>query len=121
VLREVGDAHRRLLRELTQRISTRLDAEFTEVPGSDGPRLGVALKERGKACVVELSMVGLLRAVADLPARESLRIRLKAARDRMMFRAPPVPLPRHIEAALDPASSRFQFGGGGFRGGRGRR
>jgi len=67
-------------------------------------------------------MVQLLQAVGDLGARESLRIRIKAARDRMMFRPPPVPLPRHIEAALDPASSRFRFGGGNnFRSGRGRR
>ncbi len=118
----MSDAHRRLLRELAQRISTRLDAEFTDVPGSDGQRLGVALRERGKACSVELSMAQLLSAVDDLGARESLRVRLKAARDRMMFRPPPVPLPRHVEAALDPGSSRFRSGGGNnLRWGPGRR
>jgi len=107
---------------LAHRISNRLDAEFTEVPGGDGQRLCIALRERGKASAVELSMVQLRSAVGDLGAREALRVRLKAARDRMLFRPPPVRLPRHVEAALDPASSRFRSGGGSnFRSGRGGR
>jgi len=92
-----------------------------EVPGGDGARLGVALRERGKSCVVELSTALVLQAFGDVAGRESLRVRLKGARDRMLFRPPPVRLPRHIEAAMDPASSRFRFGGGSSGSGRGRR
>ena len=48
-LREIGDTQQRLLRGLAQRISTRLDAEFTEPAGADSPNIGIALSERGRS------------------------------------------------------------------------
>src|SRR5438094_580529 len=50
-------------------------------------------------------------------AREALRQRIKATRDRMLFRAPPPPLPKNIAAAGDPAFFRSRGPGPG----RGRR
>src|SRR5439155_378829 len=50
-------------------------------------------------------------------AREALRQRIKATRDRMLFRTPPPPLPKNIAAAGDPAFFRSRGPGPG----RGRR
>jgi len=116
-LREIGDAQQRLLRELTQRISTRLDAEFTEPVGADSPNIGIALNERGRSGALEVPAALLLRADAEADAREALRQRIKATRDRMLFRAPPPPLPKNIAAAGDPAFFRSRGPGPG----RGRR
>jgi hypothetical protein len=116
-LREIGDAQQRLLRALTQRISTRLDAEFTEPVGAQSPNIGIALSERGRSGTLEVPAALLLRADAEADAREALRQRIKATRDRMLFRAPPPPLPRNIAAAGDPVFFRSRGPGPG----RGRR
>ena len=116
-LREIGDSQQRLLRELAQRISTRLDAAFTEAVGSDSPNIGIALSERGRSAAMEVPAVLLLRADAEADAREALRQRIKATRDRMLFRTPPPPLPKNIAAAGDPAFFRSRGPGPG----RGRR
>jgi hypothetical protein len=75
-----------LLEELTRQISNRLEAMFTELPGADGPSIGVELRERGRTVVI------------------------KGRRDRMLFRPPPVPLPKRIESVSDPGGSRFGRG-----------
>ena len=105
------------MRELTQRISTRLDAEFTEPVGADSPNIGITLSERGRNGALEVPAALLLRADAEADAREALRQRIKATRDRMLFRAPPPPLPKNIAAAGDPAFFRSRGPGPG----RGRR
>jgi len=115
-LREIGNPQQRLLRELAQRISNRLDAEFTEAPGSDSPNIGVALSERGRTVALEVPGALLLRADNENDAREALRQRIKAARDRMLFRAPPPPLPKNIAPAGDPAFFRSRGPGGPGRG-----
>jgi hypothetical protein len=118
-IKEIGTPHRQLLEELSGQISNRLEAGFTELPGADGASVGVELRERGRAVVMELPMALLASAVSDAIARETVRVRIKARRDRMLFRPPPVPLPKHITSVADPAGSRFGYGRG--PGGRGRR
>src|SRR5207245_1222222 len=102
-LREIGDAQQRLLRVLTQRISTRLDAEFTEPVGAESPNIGIALSERGRSAALEVPAILLLRADAEADAREALRQRIKATRDRLLFRTPPPRPPP--PATLAPLSS----------------
>ena len=119
-LHDVAASHRRLLKELSGQISNRLEAVFTELSDADGPNIGVALHERGQRIVMELPAALLLRADEDATVREAIRVRIKGRRDRMMFRPPPVPLPRRITAAPDPAPPRSGFGRGPDRG-RGRR
>lgn len=114
-LRDIGDPQQRLLRELAGRISNRLDAEFTEPAGAESHNIGVTLRERGHSAVMEVPEALLLSADAEPVAREALRVRIKATRDRMLFRPPPTPLPKKITAAADPAALR----GGGFGFGRG--
>jgi hypothetical protein len=119
-LREVGPDHQRLLRELSSQISNRLETAFTNLPGADSPNIGVELVERGRRVVMEVPAALFERAEDDPSAREAIRVRIKAKRDRMLFRAPPVPLPKRIAAAPDPAGPRAGFGR--FQGpGRGRR
>jgi hypothetical protein len=119
-LRDIGDPQQRLLRELAGRISNRLDAEFTEPAGAESRNIGLKLRERGHSAMMEVPETLLLSANGDPSAREALRVRIKATRDRMLFRRPPTPLPKNITAAADPATSRGGFGFG--RGpGRGRR
>jgi hypothetical protein len=115
-LREITPAHQRTLRELSSRISKGLEAEFAELP-VEGPNVGVRLQERGKKATMELPGLLLQQAEDDATARETVRVRIKATRDRMLFRAPPMPLPKKIAAAPDPSSTRFGmgFGGGGNR------
>ena len=118
-LTDVTPAHRRLLDELSGRISTRLEAHFTELPTADGQHIGIALRERGSSVVMELP-ASLLDDAADNPAaRETLRTRIKARRDRMLFKPPPAALPKHIAPMSDPIWNRPRGGGGG--GGYGRR
>ncbi len=84
---------------------------------AEGLNLAVVLRERGRTVRIEIPLEALTRAVNDPSALEALRIRLKGRRDRMLFRRPPAPLPKHIA----PLSS---FGTDGPRGGfrpRGRR
>src|SRR5207237_8150350 len=116
-LRGRGGAPQRVRRERTHRIPARLDAEFTEPVGAESPNIGITLSERGRNGALEVPAVLLLRAEAEADAREALRQRIKATRDRMLFRAPPPPLPKNIAAAGDPAFFRSRGPGPG----RGRR
>jgi hypothetical protein len=119
-LRDVTAAHQRLLRALTARISTSLETEFSELPGQGSPNVGVVLRERHREVTVEIPGALLLQAGSDLVAREAIRVRLKSRRDRMLFQAPPAPLPKHIASAPTPGSTGGGFGRGGG-GPRGRR
>src|SRR5438034_1122095 len=92
-------------------------AVITEAVGADSQNIGIALSERGRSGALEVPAVLLLRADAEADAREALRQRIKATRDRMLFRAPPPPLPKNIAAAGDPAFFRSRGPGPG----RGRR
>lgn len=117
-LRDVTASHHRLLRDLTNRISGALETEFSELPGDDGPNVGVVLREQRRRVVIEIPATLLMEAVEDPSAREAIRVRIKGRRDRMLFRAPPSPLPKHISATPLPGSMHFGFGrgGGGMRG-----
>jgi hypothetical protein len=115
-LREITPAHQRTLRELSARISKGLEAEFSELP-VEGPNVGVRLQERGKKATMEIPALLLQQAEDDATARESIRVRIKATRDRMLFRPPPTPLPKKIASAPDPSSTRFGMGFGGGGGG----
>ena len=123
-LHDVTASHQRLLRDLTKQISTGLEATFSEVPGADGRNvgIGVVLREGHRQVVMELPEALLVQALDDVSAREAIRIRIKGRRDRMLFKAPPKPLPKHIAPASAPGGMNFGFGFG--RGGgppRGRR
>jgi hypothetical protein len=120
-LKEITASHERLLRDLTSRISNGLETEFSELPGTDGPNVGVILRERRRVVVMEIPGALLMQAADDLAAREAIRVRIKGRRDRMLFQAPPSPLPKHIAAAPTPGSMPFGFGRGGGGGFRGRR
>lgn len=111
---EIAPAHRKLLGEVTGRISMRLEACFVDLPGGDDTRVGIELEEGGRKVVMELPLAVLLQAVVDPSGRELLRTRIKARRDRMLFRAAPPALPKHIPplVSLPPPRS------GGYRGGR---
>ena len=113
--REIAASHRQLLDELIGQISNRLECGFTELPGAEG-NVGIELRERGRTVVMELPVALLASAVSDAIAREAVRVRIKTRRDRMLFRPPPVPLPKHITSVADPAGSRFGFGRGPNRG-----
>ena len=115
-LREITPAHQRTLRELSSRISKGLEAEFSELP-VEGPNVGVRLQERGKKATMEIPGLLLQQAEDDATARETIRVRIKATRDRMLFKPPPMPLPKKIAAAPDPSSTRFGMGFGGGGGG----
>lgn len=118
-LKDVTASHQRLLRDLTSRISCGLETEFSELPGADGPNVGVVLREQHRQVVMEIPAALLMQAADDLAAREAIRVRIKGRRDRMLFRAPPAPLPKHIAVAPAPGMSHFGFGGrGGGRRGR---
>ena len=115
-LREITPAHQRTLRELSARISKGLEAEFSELP-IEGPNVGVRLQERGRKATMEIPGLLLQQAEDDASARETIRVRIKATRDRMLFKPPPMPLPKKITAAPDPSSTRFGMGFGGGGGG----
>jgi hypothetical protein len=112
-LSEVSPSQRRLLNELVNRISDRLEAHFVELPGDDDNRIGVALREAGRKVVIEVPLAVLVHATEDANGREILRTRMKARRDRMMFREPPRALPKNIVPMFSPGPPR-----NGFRGGR---
>ena len=118
--KEVTASHQRLLRDVTGRISSGLETEFSELPGADGPNVGLILRERRRQVVMEIPGALLIQAVEDLTAREAIRVRIKGRRDRMLFQAPPTPLPKHIATAPAPGGMHFGFGRGGG-GSRGRR
>jgi hypothetical protein len=113
-LRDVTASQRRLLGELTGRISRRLEADFAQPSGADSPNIGVTLQERGKRGSLEVPETVLVEAETDLAVRDSLRVRIKSARDRMLFQPPPARLRTDIAPAGEPF---FHRGGGG----RGRR
>lgn len=115
-LHEVTASHQRLLRDLTSRISNGLESEFSELKDADGPNVGVILRERRCEVVMEIPAALLMQAVDDLTAREAIRVRIKGRRDRMLFKAPPGPLPKHIARAPAPGGFQFGFGRGGPRG-----
>ena len=117
--RELGEAEHRLLRELAGRISNRLEATFSERPGSDGTTVLIELSERGKTATMEMQTALLGRAQEDPASKEEMRVRIKSTRDRMLFRPPPRPLPKNITSAADPAL--LSRGGFGRQSGRGRR
>ena len=118
-LKDIADSHRRLLRELTRRISKRLEAEFTSLPCADGPNIGIQLREGHRKVVMELPAAVLLRAEGDMTVQEAIRVRIKTRRDRMLFRLEPIALRERIGGAgRHPPSGGF---GGGQRHGRGRR
>ena len=116
--KEITPSHQRLLRDVTNRISSGLETEFSELPGADGPNVGLILRERRRQVVMEIPAVLLAQAVEDLTAREAMRVRIKGRRDRMLYQAPPSPLPKHIASAPAPGGMHFGFGrsGGGPRG-----
>ena len=116
-LNAITPSHRRLLRELANRISNRLEAEFSEPPGGEGASVGIVLHEDGRRVAIEIPATLLERATGDVTAREEMRVRIKGRRDRMLFREPPRPLPKRIAVAPTPGSLQFGFrGGSGFRG-----
>ena len=119
-LRDVTASQRRLLGQVTGRISNRLEANFAQPSGTDSLNIGVMLQERGKKGALEVPETVLLEAETDLVARDSLRLRIKSARDRMLFIPPPARLRTDIAPAGEPFFNRGgppRFGGGG----RGRR
>jgi len=120
-LKDIGERQQQILRQLASRISNKLEAEFVEPPAADSPNIGIALQERGQKGTLEISQALLARAHAEPIALETIRVRIKATRDRMMFKPPPRPLPKNITPAADPGFGRSGFGRGGGGPGRGRR
>ncbi len=86
---------------------------FVELPASNDAHIGVALHEGHRNVVIEMPVAVLVQATEDPNGREILRTRIKARRDRMMFRVPPRALPKDIAPLFNPGPPR-----GGFRGGR---
>jgi hypothetical protein len=117
LLKEITGGQHRMLRELSSRISNRLEAEFSELAG---PNVGITLRERGKTVVMEVPGALLAQAGTDPTAQEAMRVRIKGRRDRMLFRPPPAPLPKRIEPAGTPGGGYFGSRGGGGPGRRGR-
>src|SRR5436189_274144 len=87
-----------------------------ELPGPDGPNVGVTLRERRRHVVMEVPGALLAQAADDLSAREMLRVRIKTRRDRMLFQAPPRPLPKNIASTVMPGGFGAHRVGGGPRG-----
>jgi hypothetical protein len=113
-----------LLAELTDafRPGARPSARSGSAPES--LNVGVTLQERAKHGRLEIPYALLQEAESDRTARDALRGRIKAARDRMLFRPPPPARPRADIAPLsdpailsDPAMwNRGNFGRGDGRG-----
>jgi hypothetical protein len=112
-LRDVSPAQHQLLAQLASGISGRLEVRFMEVADEDQAQIGVALREGSRSVVVTVPFALLTQAVDNAAGREQLRTRLKARRDRMMFKTPPAPLPKHIAPLLTSVGPPR----GGFRGG----
>jgi hypothetical protein len=112
---EITASQQRLLRDVTTRISNALEFEIADLPGADGSHVGVTLRERGRHVTMEIPEALLRQAETDVTVREAIRVRIKGRRDRMLFKEPPRPLPKHIITAPTPGSMRFGFGrsGGG--------
>lgn len=114
--RQVTAAHQRLLGSLSGRISSRLELVVDDAGETDEPNVAITLRERGSSVSMEVPFALLEQAEADPTAREALRIRLKARRDRMLFRPPPAPLPKNIVESRESFMPRSFGGGGGSRG-----
>jgi hypothetical protein len=116
-LDSITGSQRRLLAELTGRISNRLAAEFEKGTRPESPNVGVTLQERGKSGRLEIPLALLQEAEADLTARDALRVRIKSARDRMLFRPPPSRPRVDIAPLADPTMwNRGRFGRSSGRG-----
>ena len=109
----VTAAQHRLLIELTGRISPGLATECEKRSSPDCPNVGVTLAERGKSGRLEVPYASLQQAESDLIARDALRVRIKAARDRVLF-CPPPSRPRTDIAPLGDTAvwNRGNFGWG---------
>jgi len=106
-----------MLAELTGRISNRLDAEFEKSSSPESANIGVMLRERGKSGRLEIPLVLIREAESDVTVRDGLRVRIKAARDRMLFRPPPTRPRTDIKPLGDPAQwNRGTFARGSGRG-----
>ena len=110
---DVADRHRKLLRELTRRISKRLETDFSKLPGGEGPNVGIELRERNRKVLMELPAVLLLQAETDMSAREAIRVRIKERRDRMLFRSEPISLEQGVGTGRrQPPAAAFGSGSG---------
>jgi hypothetical protein len=114
--RQVSAAQHRLLAQVVGRISGRLEIVVDEGGEADKPNIGVSLRERGHSVSMEVPYALIDQAESDPMAREALRVRLKGRRDRMLFRPPPVPLPKNIVQSRESFMPRHMGGGGGPRG-----
>jgi hypothetical protein len=120
-LSDITPAHRAMLASLSRHISRRLDAIFTDPQIPDGTNAAISLHERGKRVTMEVPDALVINATTDAVARESFRVRIKARRDRMLFRDPPAPLPKRIERVEQPGYFRSGRDGRGSTPPRGRR
>ena len=120
-LEDIADRHRKLLRELTRRISKRLETDFSKLPGAEGPNVGIQLREGNRKVLMELPAALLLQAETDMSAREAIRVRIKARRDRMLFRREPISLEQRVEKGRRQPPAAYGSGGGQGPPGRGRR
>ena len=114
-LKEIDVPHQRVLRELTRKVSQQLTSEFTNLPGEDGPNIGVQLREDGRTVVIQIPATLLQQATDDMTSREAVRQRIKSRRDRMLFRADPIALEQHPPARSRPSSDSWGGGGRGRR------
>lgn len=105
-LRDVTGAQRALLEGVCGQISRRLEAHFTDATELDGPNAAIQLRERGRSLAIEVPESLLIEATTDATAREAFRVRIKARRDRMMYRQQPARLPKKIAPAHDPIMNR---------------
>ena len=111
-LNELTASHRRLLSDVVPHISSRLEAHFVELPDADQAHIGIALHEGARAVTIEMPLAVLIEALESATGREILRTRIKARRDRMMFKTPARALPKDIAPLLHPGPPRNQFRGG---------
>jgi hypothetical protein len=112
-LNEISAPQRRLLSDVSARISGRLEAHFVELPAADDAHIGIALHEGDRKVVIEMPLAILVEALDSPSGREILRTRIKARRDRMMFKGAGRPLPKDIVPLFNAGPPR-----NGFRGGR---
>lgn len=108
-LSEIPPSHRRLLVELASGISDRLEADFVVLPDGKGDQVGIALQEGDRHVVIEVPVALLVQATETASGREILRTRIKARRDRLMFRAAPRALPKNIAPMFSPGPPRNGF------------
>jgi hypothetical protein len=111
-VRDTTTAQRALLAAVSNGISRRLEAAFTDPAEPDGPNAAIDLRERGRHMVMEIPETLVIEATSVVAARESFRVRVKGRRDRMLFREPPARLPKRIERAEEPGFFRRQGGPG---------